>query len=162
MIIHSNEVYAQKQTKLLWKGMEQMKNHLYVLAIIIIVVTALVSALESDSLGFRGQDRDFRKITIVSPLGGEKLIAGRKQKISWQTSSSIRYVKIEYSINDGEEWIELVKNMKMDAPFASHEWVVPCTPTSKVKIRVSDAYGPDYDVLIKPFSILCESESSKK
>jgi hypothetical protein len=126
------------------------------------VVTALVLAPESDSLGFRDRDKDFRKITIVSPEGGEKLIAGRKKKISWQTSSTSRYVKIEYSIDNGRKWIEIVKSKKMDAPFESNEWVVPCTPTSKVKIRVSDAYGPDYDVLIKPFSILCESESSKK
>jgi len=139
-----------------------MKKHLYALAMIVIVVTALVLASESDSFGFRGEDRDFRKITITSPEGGEKLIAGRTKKISWQTSSSIRYVKIEYSINDGEEWIELVKNMKMDAPFASHEWLVPCTPTLKAKIRISDVYGPDRDVIINSFSILCESESSKE
>jgi hypothetical protein len=55
-----------------------------------------------------------------------------------------------------------VKSKKMDAPFESNEWEVPCTPTSKAKIRVSDSYGPDYDVIINSFSILCESESSKK
>ena len=72
-----------------------MKNHLYVLAMIVIVVTALVLAPDSDSFGFRDRDRDFRKITIVSPEGGEKLIAGSKHEISWQTSGTIRYVKRE-------------------------------------------------------------------
>jgi len=139
-----------------------MRIYFLNLTMFLIVTVLLNLTLLSSSFAFRDWDWDFRKITITSPEGGEKLIAGRKQKISWQTSSSIRYVKIEYSINDGEEWIELVKNMKMDAPFASHEWVVPCTPTLKAKIRVSDAYGPDYDVLIKPFSIVCDSESSKK
>jgi hypothetical protein len=137
-----------------------MRTYFLNLAMFLIVTILLNLALVSSSFAFRDWDWDSRKITITSPEGGEKLIGERKQKISWQTSSSIRYVKIEYSINDGEEWIELVKNMKMDAPFASHEWVVPCTPTSKAKIRVSDAYGPDYDVLIIPFSIVCESESS--
>ncbi len=139
-----------------------MKNHLHVLAMIVIVVTALVFTLESDGFGFRGEDRDFRKITIVSPLGGETFIAGSKQKISWQASSSIGYVKIEYSIDNGKEWIELVKNMKMDTTAESHEWEVPCTPTSKARIRISDVYGPDYDVIINSFSIICESESSKE
>jgi hypothetical protein len=157
-----NKVYAQKQTRLVWKGIEKIKNHLYVLAMIVIVVTALVLASESDSFGFRGEDRDFRKITIVSPLGGEKFIAGSTQTISWQASSSIRYVKIEYSIDNGQEWIELVKNMKMDTTFGSHEWEVPCTPTSKARIRISDVYGPDFDVIINSFSIICESESSKE
>jgi hypothetical protein len=48
--------------------------------------------------------------------------------------------------------------MKMDEPFASYEWEVDCTPTSEAKLRVSDVYGPDYDVLIKPFSILCNRD----
>jgi hypothetical protein len=139
-----------------------MKNHLYVLALVVIVVPALFFALESDSFGFRGMDRDFRKITIVSPLGGETFAAGSKQEISWQMSSSIRYVRIEYSIDNGKKWIELVKNMKMDTTFGSHEWEVPCTPTTKAKIRVSDVYGPDRDVIINSFSIICDSESSKE
>ena len=139
-----------------------MKNHLYVLAMIVIVVTVLVLASQSDSFGFRGEDRDFRKITIVSPLGGETFIAGSKQEISWQASSSISYVKIEYSIDNGKEWLELVKNMIIDITGGSHEWEVPCTPTSKARIRISDVYGPDFDVIINSFSIICESESSKE
>ncbi len=139
-----------------------MKNHLYVLVMVVIVVTALVLASESDSFGFRGEDRDFRKITIVSPLGGEKFIAGSKQEISWQTSRSIRYVKIQYSLDNGKEWIELVKSMKMDAPFASYDWEVGCTPTTEAKIRVSDVYGPDFDVIINSFSILCDGETGKE
>ena len=139
-----------------------MKNYLYVLAMIVIVVTALIIPLESDSFGFRGADRDFRKITIVSPLGGETFAAGSKQEISWQMSSSIRYVKIQYSIDNGKKWIELVKNMKMDTTFGSHEWEVPCTPTSKARIRISDVYGPDFDVIINSFSIICDGESSRE
>jgi hypothetical protein len=133
-----------------------------VLALVVTVVTALVFALVSDSFGFRGTDRDFRKITIVSPLGGETFVAGSKQELSWQTSSSIRYVKIEYSLDNGKKWIELVKNMKMDTTFGSHEWEVPCTPTTEAKIRISDVYGPDFDVIINSFSIICDSESSKE
>lgn len=138
-----------------------MKNYLYVLAMIVIVVVALVCALERDSFAFRdGEDRDFRKITIVSPLGGEKFLAGEKKEISWQASSSIGYVKIEYSIDNGKKWIEIVKNMKMDETFASHEWEVPCTPTSEARIRITDVYGPDFDVIINSFSITCDDESS--
>ena len=136
-----------------------MENRLYAPAIIVIMVTSLVFALESNSFAFRGRDRDIRKITIVNPLGGEKYLAGSKQKISWQASRSIRYVKLEYSIDNGKNWIEIVKTMEMDEPFASYDWEVPCTPTSEAKIRITDVYGPDYDVLIKPFGIKCGTPS---
>jgi len=126
------------------------------------VILVLNLALPSSTFAFRDRDWDLRKITITYPEGGDQLIAGSIQKISWQTSSSIRYVKIDYSIDNGKKWIEIVKNMKMDATFASYDWQVPCAPTSKAKVRVSDAYGPDYDVLIKPFSIICDSESRKE
>ena len=139
-----------------------MKDHLYVLAMLVIVVSALVLSFAPESSGFLGEDRDFRKITIVAPLGGEKFVAGSKQKISWQTSGSFRYVKIQYSIDNGKKWIEIEKYIKMDTAVASYEWEVPCTPTTKAKIRVSDAYGSDYDVTINPFSILCDSASSKE
>jgi hypothetical protein len=136
-----------------------MKSYFFNLSVFLIITLVLNLALLSSSFAFRdGEDRDFRKITIVSPEGGKELVAGSTQKISWQASSSIRYVKIEYSTDNGKNWIEIVKNMKMDAPFASYEWEVPCTPTSEAKIRISDAYGPDYDVLIKPFSILCNRD----
>ena len=138
-----------------------MKVHLYAPAMVVIVLSALVFALAPDSFGFRGEERDFRKITIVSPLGGEKFVAGSKQKISWQAASSIRYVKLEYSMDNGKRWIEIVKNMRMDTIAESYDWEVPCTPATKAKIRVSDVYGPDYDVTINSFSILCDDESSK-
>jgi hypothetical protein len=140
-----------------------MKNYLFVLAAMVIVGMALFSPLKRDTFAFRDrEDRDFRKITIVSPLGGEKFLAGDKKEISWQASSSIGYVKIEYSIDNGKKWVEIVKSMKMDEPFASYDWEVPCTPTSRAKIRITDVYGPDYDLLIKPFSIICKSESTKE
>ena len=139
-----------------------MRRYLFNLAMFLLVILVLNLALLSDTFAFRDRDWDLRKITITYPEGGDKLIAGSIQKISWQTSNSIRYVKIEYSIDNGKKWIEIVKNMKMDATFASYDWEVPCTPTSKAKVRISDAYGPDYDVLIKPFSILCDGESKKE
>ena len=135
-----------------------MRSYCFNLTIFLVVTGLLNLALPSSSFAFRDRDWDLRKITITYPEGGEKFLAGSKQKISWQTSNSIRYVKIEYSRDNGKKWIEIVKNMKMDEPFASYEWKVPCKPTSDAKIRISDVYGPDYDVLIKPFCIICNSD----
>ena len=134
-----------------------MKSYSFNLPIVLVVALVLNLTLVSSNFGFRHRDWDLRKITITYPEGGEKFLAGSKQKISWQTSNSIRYVKIEYSIDNGKKWIEIVKNMKMDETFASYDWEVPCKPTSKAKLRISDVYGSDYDVLIKFFSIVCNS-----
>ena len=40
------------------------------------------------------------------------------------------------------------------------ELEVPCTPTSKGKVRVSDPYGPASDVSFKTFSIICDKAKS--
>ena len=135
-----------------------MRRYLLYLTIFLTAILVLNLALLSSTFGFRDRDWDLRKITITDPQGGEKFLAGSKQTLSWQTSNSIKYVKIEYSRDNGKKWIEIVKNMKMDEPFASYEWKVPCKPTSDAKIRISDVYGPDYDVLIKPFCIICNSD----
>ena len=140
-----------------------MQRHLLNLIVFFIISLVINLTLLSSSFGYRdGEDRDFRKITIVAPLGGEKFLAGSKQKISWQASGSIGYVKIEYSIDKGKKWMQIVKSLKMDEPFASYEWEVPCRPTTEAKIRISDVYGPDFDVIINSFSISCKSGSSKE
>ena len=140
-----------------------MRRYLSNLVMFLTVTVVINLTLASSTFGFRDrEDRDFRKITIVNPLGGEKFLAGSKQKISWQISRTIRYAKIEYSIDNGKNWIDIVKSMKMDEPFGSYDWEVPCTPTSEARIRISDVYGPDYDVIINSFTILCDSSSSKE
>lgn len=135
-----------------------MRSYCFKLPIFLIFSVVLNLALLSSIFGFRDRDWDLRKITITDPQGGEKFLAGSKHKISWQSSNSIRYVKIEYSVDNGKKWMEIVKSMKMDEPFASYDWQVPCSPTSEAKIRISDVYGPDYDVLIKPFYITCNRD----
>jgi len=163
IIVFGKILVLRDKGKRFQQRIDKMKNYLYGLFIIIIVVTALGFAPESKSFDpdGGGEGRYIRKITIVNPLGGEEFLSGSKQKISWQISRTIRYVKIEYSIDNGKNWIEIVKSMKIDEPFGSYDWKVPCTPTSEARIRISDVYGPDYDVIINSFTILCDSSSDK-
>ena len=131
-------------------------SHLYKLTLIVTIVMVLGLVCESQSFDDLDRDRDRGEICIVSPGEGDKLVAGSKQKISWQISGTIQYVKIEYSTTSGRKWVEIVKSERVTAPVQSYDWEVPCTPTSKGKVRVSDPYGPASDVSFKTFSISCD------
>ena len=137
-----------------------MITDLHKLILIVTLVISLGLVCESQGFDDLDRDRDRGEISIVSPGGGDELVAGSKQKISWHLSGPIQYVKIEYSTNNGKNWVEIVKSERVTAPVQSYDWEVPCTPTSKGKVRVSDPYGPTSDVSFKTFSISCDKAKS--
>ena len=108
-----------------------------------------VSGQESD-----GSDYDPYPIQLISPGGGENFLASTKQKIVFTSTSKIRYVRIEYSLDNGESWKRIVNSRIIDRPADYYLWEVPCTLSNSAKVRVSDPYGPDYDVSLEPFSIV--------
>lgn len=108
-----------------------------------------VSGQESD-----GSDYDPYPIQLISPGGGEKFLASSKQKIFFTSTNKIRYVRIEYSVDNGESWKRIVNSRIIDRPADYYVWEVPCTLSNSAKVRVSDPYGPDYDVSLEPFSIV--------
>ena len=141
-----------------------MRHYLRRLSLTISVVAILGFPItpERESHGGRFGDGDtegaFNQITLLSPSGGETFNAESAQRISWQSTRKVEYVKIEYSVNDGKDWIEIVKSEKNDPPAGSYRWKVPCTPTDKAKVRISDVFGVSSDTNWKVFSIICESK----
>ena len=90
-------------------------------------------------------------ITVTRPNGGETLIIGKTDTIKW-TDSGIAEVKIEYSVDNGANWLELVNNYANTGEYA---WSIlaPATPTALVK--VSDAGSlADFDVSDGNFNII--------
>ncbi len=101
-------------------------------------------------------------IQLIEPDGGESWTPTSNQKISWVVAH-IEGVKIEYSYDDGVNWI--IINENVPAPIREYEWEIPYTPSTKCKIRVSDAFNPDLlDVNDSSFVIVdamsVEDESS--
>lgn len=143
-----------------------MRKHLYRISWTISMLTILGFAItldrQAEAFGPNDRQGAFDQITLVSPLGGAKLVAGSTQRISWQSTRQVEYVKIEYSVNDGKDWIEIVKSERNDPPAASYRWKVPCNPSGKAKIRISDVFGVSSDSNFKVFSIICESRPSEK
>jgi|GEM_PF-1141504 len=92
-------------------------------------------------------------VLVKSPNGGELLNAGTTTTITWQNSSNINNVKIEYSTDNGTTWNSIIDNTPADG---SYDWAIPSSVTSdKCLIRISDAESSlgIYDVSDNPFII---------
>ena len=83
------------------------------------------------TLGTPGQT-----LTLTSPNGGESWAIGSNHNITWQ-SSNISSLIIDYTTNNGVDWIEIEDNAA--AATGLFSWLVPNTPSSNCKIRVRDA-----------------------
>ncbi|HPN36793.1 MAG TPA: hypothetical protein PL041_00230 [Melioribacteraceae bacterium] len=117
-----------------------MKNLLLFISLIIIITTANIVA----------------SITIVKPNGGETFYIGKTQDIRW-TDSGIAKVKIEYTIDNGLNWVELVSDYNNSG---SYIWNIPAPASVTAKIRVSDfADSTDNDESDNVFSIVQPSIS---
>jgi hypothetical protein len=75
-------------------------------------------------------------LAILSPNGGETWGIGSTYDIIWR-SNNVANVKIEYTTNDGGTWSTIASSIA--AYPGSYSWVIPNSPSSKCKIRVSDA-----------------------
>ncbi len=74
-------------------------------------------------------------ITVTSPNGGEYLISGKLVTILW-SSTGVTTVKLEYSIDNGAHWL-LIRS-GVPAWLGSSSWMVPHSPSSLCKIRITD------------------------
>jgi len=75
------------------------------------------------------------KLSLTSPVGGEQWRVGTTQKITW-TSSDVSKIKIEYSTNNGTNWITLSDSAA--ASLGSFDWVIQNPTTTQAKVRLTD------------------------
>ncbi len=74
-------------------------------------------------------------LTLTSHNGGDNLISGSTQNITWTSIGLINTVKLEYSINNGSTWNNIASSTTNDGSFT---WTVPTIGTWRGKIRVID------------------------
>ena len=91
-------------------------------------------------------------INIISPKGEEELLAGTPNEITWTFEGDINNVKIEYSVNNGTDWSEIVSSIENDG---SYDWEVPCEISTDCLIRISDVDSDASDVSNTTFTISC-------
>lgn len=77
-------------------------------------------------------------LTLLTPNGGEELVAGTTYEITWDTNGIIENVSLEYSTNNSSDWtaIDTVPNTD------SYIWEVPDVNSQQCLVYVSDSVYP--------------------
>ena len=78
-------------------------------------------------------------VSVSQPNGGENLIPENMYSIQWE-STNLNNVKIEYSTNDGLDWINIIDSIA--ASTGLYNWMVPNTPSDYCKLRISSIDSP--------------------
>lgn len=73
-------------------------------------------------------------ITVTTPNGGENWFVGNQYSITWN-SVNVENLKLEYSVNDGNEWTQIVDSIP--ANLGSYIWTIPNTSSSTCKVRIT-------------------------
>ncbi len=92
-------------------------------------------------------------VEVIAPNGGEILQSGENYTIKWTQSASIERVNIDYSIDNGANWISIASSSDSAGTYV---WTVPENVFSDNSlVRVSDASssGAIYDVSDATFKI---------
>ncbi len=74
-------------------------------------------------------------VQLLQPNGGEFWIQGQTKQIRWTRTGDVGNVRLEYSTNNGSTWTQIVASTP--ALPGSYNWVIPPTPTTQGKVRVT-------------------------
>ena len=90
-------------------------------------------------------------LTVTSPNGGQTLILGATENLTWNTGGPTANVKIELSRNGGTNWEVLTSST---ANIGTYPWLVFGASSANCLLRVSDAAdGDPVDVSDAIFSV---------
>ena len=77
------------------------------------------------------------KLLLQTPNGGETWVVGTVQNITWQTTGTIANVKLEYSINNGATYPNVIV-ASTDGSTGSYPWTIPSAIGTNLRVRISD------------------------
>ncbi len=90
-------------------------------------------------------------LTLTAPNGGETWEIGSQQNILW-ASQNVAQVNLEYSANNGANWIAIADSIP--AVTGKYSWMIPNTPSTQARVRITDADNPALrDTSDAPFNI---------
>ena len=114
---------------------------------------------QSDA-GFTIIRNDSQSLLLRAPNGAESWEAGTKKQITW-FSSGIDSVKLEYTADNGSRWNLITVDKKNNGAYYWNP--VPNTPSSSVKVKISDAKdGYPFAISQGIFTILPEQKLTLK
>jgi hypothetical protein len=92
------------------------------------------------------------RITVTSPNGGETWFVGHTKNITWLSENFTGNLRIEYTTNGGDSWMEITPSTENDGIYS---WIVENTPSTDCLVEISDASdGEPYDESDGNFSIV--------
>ncbi|MEI6089554.1 MAG: FISUMP domain-containing protein [bacterium] len=91
--------------------------------------------------GFPGKKPKTQTLKLISPNGGEVFAVGSDTVITWEGIMSDEEVQLEYSTNNGLNWLQISDTAK----GLIHKWRVPKTPSNKCLARVTAKTSSIYD-----------------
>jgi hypothetical protein len=95
------------------------------------------------------------RIEVTSPNGSEIWCTGSTRDITWISEKFTGDVKIEYSTNGGNDWIEIAPSTENDSVYS---WTVPDTTSTSCLMKISDpSDGDPYDKSDDYFTIADQS-----
>ena len=74
-------------------------------------------------------------ITVTYPMGGEGFVPLESEVIRWDAPKGLGPFTLEYSIDNGSTWLNIVSNLSQDS--LHYTWTVPNNITGQARIRVS-------------------------
>jgi len=81
-------------------------------------------------------------IEVLAPNGGQSWAAGNTKVITWQSNESISSFLVEYSTNNGQDWVlvDTVLNPDPNENTTIWEtfWIIPDVNSQQCLVRVSD------------------------
>jgi len=89
-------------------------------------------------------------ITVTSPNGGETWQVDSIYNVTWTSNGTSGNVQIEYSINNGSVWSDVIASTPDDG---SHPWTIPNTPSTNCLVQISDTAGSPTDTSDAVFTI---------
>ena len=94
-----------------------------------------IGAYDNYLYAFAPENQVTTTINTSAPNGGESWTAGTTKNITW-TSTGVDSVKIEYSTDNGMNWIKIIASTP--AAVGTFTWTVPGVSSSACKVRISD------------------------
>jgi formylglycine-generating enzyme required for sulfatase activity len=88
--------------------------------------------------GLAPANSDFSVIAVERPNGGERLVAGNIERLTWTGVAADEPVRLEYSIDGGASWIRIAEG----ATGLAHDWTVPATPSDSCLLRATREHHP--------------------
>lgn len=94
-------------------------------------------------------------IKVTSPTTGTEVWrVGETHDITWEINGSISSVKIEYSVDGGNNWVIPAIVDSTPASNLSYPWTIPDNISDNVMVKISNVDDPNmYDVSDNPFKI---------